>query len=461
MRRILPLAWCLLYLSAGVSAQTALSPELTAKIDAAVNDALRSTGAPSASVAVVKDGQLAYAHAYGLANVEAKTAATPAMRYSIGSVSKQFASSAILLLAEEGKLALDDKVEKYVPGLTRGGDVTLRQLLSMTSGYQDYWPQDYVMPGMLKPVTPDEIVSRWAKIPLDFEPGTAWQYSNTNYVIIGLVVQKVSGQPLFDFLQQRIFSKLGMTTIQNIDEAPLGPSDAARYTRVATAPVRPAPKEARGWIFAAGELAMTASDLAKWDISLIEQSVLKPASYRALETETLLANGAGTGYGLGVSVRMVGGHRIIAHTGEVSGFTAYNGVYPDDKLAIVVLVNLDASGAIGIAATKISQLLLATPSEQGPLTQAKQILAGLQSGTIDRSLLTDNASFYFSPQALKDFQSSLTALGEPTSVTQEGQQLRGGMTFRSFKVVYPKTTARVTTFTMPDGKLEQFLVAPE
>ena len=113
------------------------------------------------------------------------------MRYSIGSVSKQFAASAILLLAEEGKLSLDDKVEKFVPGLTRGGDVTLRQLLSMTSGYQDYWPQDYVMPGMLKPVTPDEIVSRWAKIPLDFEPGTQWQYSNTNYVIIGMVVQKV------------------------------------------------------------------------------------------------------------------------------------------------------------------------------------------------------------------------------------------------------------------------------
>jgi CubicO group peptidase (beta-lactamase class C family) len=458
---MLALTACLVSLSAIASAQTTLPADLTAKVDAAVTDVLKSTGAPSASVAVVKDGQLAYTHAYGLANVETKTPATPAMRYSVGSVSKQFAASAILLLAEEGKLALDDKVEKYVPGLTRGGDVTLRQLLSMTSGYQDYWPQDYVMPGMLKPVTPEEIVSRWAKIPLDFEPGTAWQYSNTNYVIVGLVVQKVSGQPLFDFLQQRIFSKLGMTTIQNIDEGALGPSDAARYTRVATAPVRPAPKEGRGWIFAAGELAMTASDLAKWDISLIQQSVLKPESYRALETETLLANGAGTGYGLGVSVRMAGGHRLIAHTGEVSGFTAYNGVYPDDKIAVVVLVNLDATGASGMAATKISQLVLAGPSEQGPLTQTKQILAGLQKGTIDRSLLTDNASFYFSPQTLKDFQSSLGPLGTPTSVTQEGQQLRGGMTFRSFRVVYPKRTARVTTFTMPDGKLEQFLVAPE
>jgi len=124
-------------------------------------------------------------------------------------------------------------------------------------------------------------------------------------------------------------------------------------------------------------------------------------------------------------------------------------------------VNLDASGASGIAANKISQLLLAPPSEQAPLAQTKQILAGLQKGTIDRSLLTDNASFYFSPQALKDFQSSLGPLGEPTSVTQEAQSLRGGMTFRSFRAVYSKETVRITTFTMPDGKLEQFQVAPE
>jgi D-alanyl-D-alanine carboxypeptidase len=461
MRRFLPLTACLLCVSAAAAAQTTLSPDVTAQIDAAVTDALESTGAPSASIAIVKDGQLAYAHAYGLANVEAKTAATPAMRYSIGSVSKQFAASAILLLAEEGKLSLDDKVEKFVPGLTRGGEVTLRQLLSMTSGYQDYWPQDYVMPGMLKPVTPQEIVSRWAKIPLDFEPGTRWQYSNTNYVIIGLVVQKVAGQPLFDFLQQRVFGKLGMTTIHNVDEAPLGPSDAARYTRVATAPVRPAPKEGRGWIFAAGELAMTGSDLAKWDISLIDQSVLKPESYRALETETILTNGVGTSYGLGVNVRMAGAHRLISHTGEVSGFTAYNGVYPDDKIAVVVLVNLDASGASGMAANRISLLLLAPSSAQAPVEQAKQILSGLRQGTIDRSLLTDNASFYFSPQTLKDFESSLAPLGEPTSVTVEGQSLRGGMTFRSFRAVYPKQTLRVTTFTMPDGKLEQFLVMPE
>jgi CubicO group peptidase (beta-lactamase class C family) len=461
MQRRLLLVLCLLSVSRAATAQHALPADLTAKIDAAVTEALSQTGAPSASIAIVTDGQLAYAHAYGVANLETNTPATSAMRYSIGSVSKQFAASAILMLAEEGKLTLDDAVERYVPGLTRGGDVTLRELLSMTSGYQDYWPQDYVMPGMLKPVTPEEIVARWAHIPLDFEPGTAWQYSNTNYVILGLVVQKVSGQPLFDFLQQRVFSRLGMASIQNIDEAALGPADAARYTRVASAPVRPAPKEGRGWIFAAGELAMTASDLAAWDISIIKQTVLKPESYRALETETRLANGAGTSYGLGVSVRMSGTHRIISHSGEVSGFTAQNMVYPDDRMAIVVLTNLDATDASGRAAQKIAALLLAPPAEHGPLAEARQILTGLQHGTIDRGLLTDNASFYFSAQTLKDFESSLRPLGEPTAFTQDAQSLRGGMTFRSYRVAFAKASMRITTFTMPDGKLEQFLVMPD
>jgi CubicO group peptidase (beta-lactamase class C family) len=130
-------------------AQETLPPELSAKVDAAVGDVLARTGAPSASVAIVRDAKLAYVHAYGTANLEARTPATPQMRYSIGSISKQFTAAAILLLAEENRLSLDDRLVRFLPELTRAHDVSLRQVLSMTSGYQDYWPQDYVMPGML------------------------------------------------------------------------------------------------------------------------------------------------------------------------------------------------------------------------------------------------------------------------------------------------------------------------
>ena len=184
-----------------------------AAIDEKVAAVLAESGAPSASIAVVRDGALVYAKAYGSARVgpPAVPAAT-SMRYSIGSISKQFTAAAILLLAEEGRLSLDDRVVRWLPGLTRAGDVTIRQLLSMTSGYQDYWPQDYVMPPMRRPISADAILEGWAKKPLDFEPGTKWQYSNTNYVAAGLIVERASGRALVDFLKARVFGPLGMTS---------------------------------------------------------------------------------------------------------------------------------------------------------------------------------------------------------------------------------------------------------
>src|SRR5438270_828553 len=191
------------------AAQDALSAEQRAAIDKAATDALRESGTPSASVAVVKDGQIVYAHAYGNAKLEPATPATAEMRYSVGSISKQFTATAILLLAEQHKLSLDDKVARFFPDLTRANEVTIRQLLTMTAGYQDYWPQDYVMPNMLKPVQPRQILEGWARKPLDFDPGTKWQYSNTNYALLGQIVQKASGQDLYTFLQQRVFQPLG------------------------------------------------------------------------------------------------------------------------------------------------------------------------------------------------------------------------------------------------------------
>src|SRR5437667_2389082 len=281
-----------------LTAQTQLSSELREKIDKLAADALVKTGVPSASVAVVKNGQIAYLKAYGDARIEPRAVATSEMRYSIGSISKQFTATAILLLQEQGKLSLDDKVARFIPDLTRASEVTIRQLLSHTSGYQDYWPQDYVMPMMLEPVTARKILDLWARKPLDFEPGTKWQYSNTNYVIAGVIVQKASGMPLLRFLGEKVFTPLEMKSVTNIDQEKLGESDPLGYMRYALGPLRPAPKEGKGWLFAAGELAMPAQDLAIWDISLIDHKLLKPNSYREFETEVLLKNGLGTHYGL-------------------------------------------------------------------------------------------------------------------------------------------------------------------
>ena len=447
-------------LTATLAAQE-LPADMRASIDKAATDILAKTGAPSASVAVVRDGKIAYVHAYGTANLETKMPATPQMRYSIGSISKQFTSAALLMLAEEGKLSLDDKVIRWLPDLTRAGDVTIRQLLSMTSGYQDFWPQDYVMPMMLQPVTAPEIAAGWAKKPLDFEPGAKWQYSNTNYVIAGMIAEKVAGMPLLDFLQKRVFVPLQMTTVSNTDAAPLGPEDPMRYLRYALGPLRPAPKEGRGWMFAAGELAMTAHDLALWDISMIDQTVLKPESYRALESEVKLKNGVGSRYALGVGVGMADGRRMISHGGEVSGFTARNEVYPDDRVAIAVLTNMDATSASEQIASSIAKTIFASTDPATPKTteQMRKIFDELQKGRLDRAQFTSNANAYFDEQAIKDFAASLGPLGTPQEFVQSAQSLRGGMTLRRYRIKFPNKTLRLTTFIMPDGKIEQYQIA--
>jgi len=456
------LCFFLLIVSASSSAVAQnLSANLRQKIDAVATDALAKSGVPSASIAIVQDGKIAYLQAYGDACLDPRIPARPEMRYSIGSVSKQFTTAAILLLQEQGKLSLDDKVGKFIPNLTRANEVSLRQLLSHTSGYQDYWPQDYVMPMMLQPVTAEKIMDGWARKPLDFDPGTEWQYSNTNYVIAGVIVEKASGMPLLQFLREKIFAPLGMKSVANIDQDNLAVTDPIGYMRYALGPLRPAPKEGKGWLFAAGELAMSAEDLARWDISVMNQTLLKPSSYHQMETEVVLSNGVGTKYGLGMDIASEDGRRSLAHSGEVSGFTAQNVVFPDDHSAIIVLTNQDAVNASGEIARGIAPLLFATADAATPqkLAQAQKIFDGLQHGRIDRSLFTANANFYFSDAALKDFATGLAPLGSPEEFSQTGQELRGGMILRRYRVKVGQKTLRAWTFEMPDGKLEQYQIA--
>jgi CubicO group peptidase (beta-lactamase class C family) len=457
------LAWMAGAAEPAAAPQVPLAAALQARIDRAATLVLKDTGVPSTSIAVVKDGQIAYVRAYGLARLEPKTAATPGMRYSIGSISKQFTAAAILLLAEDGKLRLDDKVSAYLPGLTRADEISIRQLLSHTSGYQDYWPQDYVMPLMKAPVTAERILDLWARKPLDYEPGTKWQYSNTGFVVAGAIVQKVSGISPFAFLQARVFRPLGMKSAWDSDQTNLTESDAVGYVRYALGPLRPAPKEGAGWMFAAGELAMTAEDLGRWCISVLDQSVLKPDSYAEMSRETRLANGVGTRYGLGIGVASENGRRVLKHDGEVSGFTAGSAIYPEDRVAVVVLTNQDAVGAYDMLTKKIVALLFDVQDPDTPkkLSQARAILADLQRGALDRSHFTDNCNSYFDDTARKDIRQSLGGLGQPKSFVQTRQSLRGGMTARRYLVTFPKRKLSISTYEMPDGKLEQCLIAPE
>jgi D-alanyl-D-alanine carboxypeptidase len=452
----------------GMMAQSATSAATASGIDAAAAEVLKTTGVPSASVAVVQGGKVAYVKAYGMARLEPPMPAEAGMQYSIGSISKQFTAAVVLLLAQDGKLKLDDPVGKYLPGLARANEVTIRQVLSMTSGYQDFWPEDYVMTSMMKPGNPQQILDVWAKKPLDFEPGTEWQYSNTNYVVAGRIAEIVGGKPLIEQLQERIFRPLKMTGVFNSDASRLPGNDPTGYYQHALGPLRPAPQEGQGWMFAAGELGMPASNLALWNISMMDRTLLSPASYDEMFTEVKLKDGKGTGYGLGVRVGTRNGHRFIKHSGEVSGFVSENIVFPDDKIAVTVLTNEDASSAASALGRRIAPLVLGGAVGAGAANaetaaaekRALDIFTGLQDGKLDRSQLTPFCDDYFTPEAVGDFAASLKPLGVPTSFKQVGESKRGGMTFQIFNVSFPKKQVRVTVYEMPDGKLEQYLVNP-
>ena len=452
----------LLLLPLAAHADSPLSQDAKEKIDTAVNQTLSSMKVPSASIAVVKNGRIAYLQAYGLARISPPMDATPQMQYSIGSNSKQFTAAAVLMLVQEGKLSLDDMVSKYLPDLTRAKEVTLRMLLSHTSGYQDYWPEDYVMTSMMVPTTAQHILDVWGKRPLDFDPGTQWQYSNTNFVIAGRIVEQVSGMPLIELLKKRIFVPLGMDNVYDTDASKLPATDPTGYERHALGPQRVAPKEGAGWMFAAGELAMPAHDLALWDISIINRSLLEPASYAQMLKPVLLKSGADSGYGLGVFLGKRDGHAYIEHSGEVSGFVSENKVFPDDRAAIIVLTNEMATNAASVIADRIAPVLLNLPSTAPTKeeAQALEIFNKLADGQIDRSLFTDYCNAYFNQQTLEDFASSLKPLGPPLAFKQTKEEGRGGMTFRVFKVTFPDRELKVTTYQMPDGKLEQYLVMP-
>jgi CubicO group peptidase (beta-lactamase class C family) len=456
---VLSLSAAILFAATAHAAQ--LPTATAAKVDEMAAKALAESGAPSVSLAIVQNGQIAYVKAYGKARLDPPTAATPQMRYSIGSVSKQFLAACVLLLVQDGKMSLDDRVSQYLPRLTRASEVTVRQLLTHTSGYQDYYPQDYIAPFMQKPVTPDAILDRWARKPLDFDPGTRWQYSNTNFAIAGRIVEQAAGVPFFTFLSKRILQPLGMASAINLAEQPLTSADAAGYTRFATGPMRPVTPEGRGWLFAAGELAMTPHDLALWDISLIEHKLLKPASFQALTTPVRLRNGTPTNYALGVSVSNAAGHPRLSHGGAVSGFVSQNTVWPEQGAAVVVFANADGSEAPGSITEKLTPLLLTEPDDpqaEPALRQARQIFDGLLQGKIDRSLLTPNATAYFTAQVLSDAAGSLKSLGPVESLKQTSVELRGGMTYRHFELKFKAKSLHLSTLAMPDGKLEQYLM---
>jgi CubicO group peptidase (beta-lactamase class C family) len=306
------------------------------KVDEYIRAEMQAQQIPGLALAVIKDGKTVIARGYGLANVEHQVPVKPETIFQSGSTGKQFTATAVMMLVEEGKLSLDDKITKYFPdGPEAWQKITVRHMLTHTSGMTDY-PQDF---DLRRDYAEDDLYQRIKPIPLAFQPGEKWSYSNLAYVMLGILIHKVSGKFYGDFLQERIFKPLEMTTARLISESDIVPNRAAGY-RVANGQLKN-----QDWVSpslnttADGALYLTIYDMAKWDAALYTEKLLKKSSLEQMWTPVKLNDGKTHPYGFGWALGQVRGHRVIEHGGAWQGFKAQISRYVDDKLTVIVLAN--------------------------------------------------------------------------------------------------------------------------
>ncbi len=433
-----------------------LDPILARRIDVAVRGVLEEDHSPSASIAIVSGGHLVYAAAYGQASFSPAAKATPQTRYQLASISKSLTAQALLLLEQDGKLSLDDPVSRWIPELSGGHSLTLRELLQHTAGFPDHYPQTYPAGPRTQPTTPDQIIAEWGRHPLLFAPGTHFRYSNLNYVIAGRIVEKAAGEPLFAFLQRRVFTPVGMTATVNLDDiGPQTPNLATGYVRVALGALRPAPEEGRGWSFGAGQVVTTASDLARWDEAFLSGRLLAPRQAQEEITLPKLADGSQSACALGLFISKRGGRTVVYHAGQGLGFLAINRIYPEDHTAIVVLSNDSSSSAFARIADRLAYLVLPPSAADA---RARALFAAIQKGDFDRRQASPDFKTYFDAEMARAYADSLGPLGEPESFDLLSEDLADGLTTRTYDLRAGGRRLRMIEQRRTDGLIESLQV---
>jgi CubicO group peptidase (beta-lactamase class C family) len=321
---------------------------ISAKVDAYVNGEMRAEKIPGLALAIVRDGRIVKAQGYGLSNIELDVPVKPETIFQTGSVGKQFTATAVMMLVEDGKIHLDDFIGKYLPGSpATWSNITVRNLLTHTSGIPDYESDSVTKKGaafinLRNDYTEDELFTKFSGLPLDFPPKSKWSYSNSGYVILGILIHKVTGQFYGDVLRERIFRPLGMTSTRIISEADIIPNRAAGY-RLVNGEIKN-----QEWVSptlnttADGALYTNVLDMAKWDAALYTEKLLKKGSLDQMWTAVRLNDGKPAPYGFGWDVTEVNGHRLIEHGGAWQGFTTQISRYVGDRFTVIVLTNLDS-----------------------------------------------------------------------------------------------------------------------
>src|SRR5438128_8391790 len=460
------LIFSLAVLAAGLDSPIRAQDAITSKVDDYIKAEMQRQHIPGLSLAVLKDGAIILARGYGFANVELHVPVKPETVFQSGSVGKQFTATAVMMLVEAGKISLDDKISKYFPDAPESWqNITVRHLLTHTAGTTDY-PQDF---DFRRDYTENELLKRAEAIPLAFQPGEKWSYSNLGYVLLGILIHKVSGQFYGDFLHDRVFEPFGMTTARIISEADIVPNRAAGYRLVK------GELKNQDWVSpslnttADGALYLTVYDMAKWDAALYTEKLIKKSSLEQMWTPVKLNNGKTYPYGFGWSLNEVRGHHIIEHSGSWQGFKSYIARYVDDKLTVALFANLSQANqariAHGVAAIYNPELAPLPPKaikdkEPQVTALAKELIGKAAAGALESGPFTAEAWPEISRSAA-EVGAFLKTLGPLSGIELlERTEQEGNRVYR-YRLKYKDTNLLFVMTLNQEGKIARLNLQPE
>ncbi|MBV8644460.1 MAG: beta-lactamase family protein [Candidatus Eremiobacteraeota bacterium] len=453
-----------------------LSAAQRSPIEEAVAKAMAATETRGVSVTVARGGTIVYANGFGQRDVGAKLPVDADTVFPIGSITKQFTAASIMLLARDGKVTLDAPAARYVPRAPHGNDYTVRNLLQQTTGLANFT----AVPGFLQKfatsttITPAELLALIANAPLGFAPGTRYEYSNTNYLVLGMIVEAVSGIPYARFVHERIAVPLGLTHLTF--GPPPDDADVARgyEAQTGTAAVTPWTAQAT---FSAGALYATPADLVRWDEAFFGGRLLDASTVRAMTTPPQLPGGAKTVYAMGWLHEQIDGHTMIWHNGGVIGANTRNAYFPDQHIAIVVFgnsVGFDETAIVRAAFRAVvppseAQLAQERQSETTPAagedaaitTAARAEYERWRAGQLDTTNYDKAMRAAMNDATVRQVSAGLAALGAPTTFVFRGKQtLAGGVTAYVYRVNAPNGAVRFVYSTDADGKVGGIFFTP-
>lgn len=441
-------------------------PEIVSKIDEFVRREMERQRVPGVAVAMIRGGDVVVAKGYGLANLEHQVPADPQTLFQSGSVGKQFTAAAVMLLVEAGKLRLDESVTTYLPEApAEWKPITIRHLLTHTSGIPEYTTDDF---DYRRDYSEDEIARMAYALKLEFPAGSRWNYSNTGYALLGIIIRRASGKFYGDLLHEQVFAPLGMTTARVISEEDVIPNRAAGY-RLVDEQVKN-----QEWVApqlnttADGSLYLSLQDFIAWDHGIRSKAVLSAQSWEQIFEPVKLNSGRAWPYGFGWVIDEVAGQTAHSHGGSWQGFRASVARYLGDDLTLVVLANLAEAKTWllleGLAALENPALKPedeAIADDQPAVTRRlRDLLAAAAAGHLNPDEFAYVRAGFF-PTVTEEYQELLRDLGDPNTIELLERRDLGDDRFQRYRVSYAKKTLFATLRIVPDGRISEFAVWSE